>query len=304
MDTGSTDHIVTDKGQFSSYKESKELSVRCPNGNNTQVHGVGDVPLSMVDASGAKVNVVLRDVLHVPEYDVNLLSVEWATSHDATFKFEQNKACMTLSKGIKVNLQRDGRLYKLPLERNPMTFSNKDSQLWHNPFGHFNNEDLQRTLGKKIPQDEFCKVCPLGKLSTSPIAKDRKDKATEPSERVFSDVMGPFQTKSLNGFQYAVTFVCDYSKHCVVKFMKNKSEVLDKFKEYVADTKKPQILRSDNGTEYTSQAMKDFCVEKSTRQEFTVPETPQQNGVAERMNRTLVDMTRCLLIQSKLSKHY
>ncbi len=212
---------------------------------------------------------------------------------------------MTHSNGIKVNLQRDGRLYKLPLERNPMTFSsNKESQLWHNRFGHVNNEDLQRTLGKKIPQDEFCKVCPLGKLSTSPIAKDRKDKATEPSERVFSDVMGPFQIKGLNGFQYAVTFVCDYSKHCVVKFMKNKSEVLDKFKEYVADTKKPQILRSDNGTEYTSQAMKDFCVEKSIRQEFTVPETPQQNGVAERMNRTLVDMTRCLLIQSKLSKQY
>ncbi len=116
--------------------------------------------------------------------------------------------------------------------------------------------------------------------------------------------MGPFQTKSLNGFQIAVTFVCDYSKYCVVKFMKNRSQVLDKIKEYVADTKKPQFLRSGNGTEYTSQAMKDFCVEKSIRQEFTVPETPQQNGVAERMNRTLVDMTRCLLIQSKLSKQY
>ena len=84
---------------------------------------VGDVPLSMVDACGEQVDVVLRDVLHVPQYDVNLLSVERATCHDATFKFEQNKACVTLSNGVNVNLQRDGRLYKLPLEGNHMTFS-------------------------------------------------------------------------------------------------------------------------------------------------------------------------------------
>ena len=86
--------------------------------------------------------------------------------------------------------------------------------------------------------------------------------------------------------------------------MRNKSEVIDKFKEYIAENGTPRTLRSDNGAEYTSRKFKEFCRDLKVKQEFTVPETPQQNGVAERFNRTLVEMGRCLLIQAKLPKKY
>ena len=86
--------------------------------------------------------------------------------------------------------------------------------------------------------------------------------------------------------------------------MSNKSQVLDKFEEYVAENGTPRTLRSDNGAEYTSRQFKEFCRDSKVTQEFTVPETPQQNGVAERFNRTLVEMGRCLLIQAKLPKKY
>jgi transposase InsO family protein len=62
----------------------------------------------------------------------------------------------------------------------------------------------------------------------------------------------------------------------------------------------PQRLWTDNGAEYTSKQFKDYCRDSKIKQEFTVPETPHQNGVAERFNRTLVEMGRCLLIQAKL----
>ncbi len=86
--------------------------------------------------------------------------------------------------------------------------------------------------------------------------------------------------------------------------MSNKSQVLDKFKEYVAETGTRRRLQTDNGAEHTSKKFKEFCSDSKIKQEFTVPETPQQNGVAERLNRTLVEMGRCLLIQAKLTKKY
>ena len=108
----------------------------------------------------------------------------------------------------------------------------------------------------------------------------------------------------INRSKYAVSFIDEYTKYAVVKYMSNKSQVLDKFKEYVAENGTPRTLRTDNGAEYTSNKFKEFCRDSKIKQEFTVPETPQQNGVAERFNRTIVEMGRCLLIQAKLSKKY
>ena len=132
-----------------------------------------------------------------------------------------------------------------------------------------------------------------------------ENKAKEEAlELVCSHVLDPFEVASLNESKYAVLFIDEYTKYAVVKYMSNKSQVLDKFKEYVAENGTPITLRTDNGAEYTSNKFKEFCRDSKIKQEFTVPETPQQNGVAERFNRTIVEMGRCLLIQAKLSKKY
>ena len=65
-----------------------------------------------------------------------------------------------------------------------------------------------------------------------------------------------------------------------------------------------RVLRSDNGGEYRNAEMTRFCRQKMIKQEFTVPYNPEQNGMAERLNRTLVEMTRCMLIESKMDKTY
>ena len=114
----------------------------------------------------------------------------------------------------------------------------------------------------------------MGKQASQPIPK-------KALELVYSDVLGPFEAASLNGSKYAVTFIDEYTKYAVVKYMKNKSQVLDKFKEYVAENGTPRTLGTDNGAEYTAGKFKQFCRDSKIRQEFTVPETPQQNGVAE-----------------------
>ena len=79
---------------------------------------------------------------------------------------------------------------------------------------------------------------------------------------------------------------------------------MQKFKEYLAENGTRRILRSDTGTEYTSKSFKQFCTNNKIKREYIVPETPEQNGVAERNNRTVVETARSLLIETKLPKSY
>ncbi|KAE9311817.1 hypothetical protein PF008_g20107 [Phytophthora fragariae] len=112
--------------------------------------------------------------------------------------------------------------------------------------------------------------------------------------------MGPMQTKTPGGCTYAVTFIDDFSRHVTVYFMKKKAEVLEKFKMFKAGMenatgRKIKRIRSDNGGEYTGRLFKEYLSKQGIRHEKTVPYTPQQNGLAERMNRSLVGMARCML---------
>jgi hypothetical protein len=126
---------------------------------------------------------------------------------------------------------------------------------------------------------------------------------------VCSDIMGPVTPSTISGNQYAVTFIMMDTRFTRVYLMKKKDEMLNRFKEFQDDMKsqvgfKVKILRSDNGGEYRSHAMKDHCKKNGIRQEFTIPHNPEQNGMAERANRTLVEMTRCMLQDSGMGKQY
>ena len=176
--------------------------------------------------------------------------------------------------------------------------------LWHQRLEHLNKDDVKRTIGCGDNLKEVCETCALGKQTSKPVPKETQNKSQKPLELVYSDILGPFEVPSLNGSKFAITFIDEHSKYSVVKFMSKKSQAFEKFKEYVAESGTPQRLRTDNGAEYTSKQFKDYCRDSKIKQEFPVPETPQQNGVAERFNRTLVEMGRSLLIQAKLPKRY
>ena len=109
-------------------------------------------------------------------------------------------------------------------------------------------------------------------------------------------------------YRYFVTFIDDYSKYCFVYLIRQKSEVFTKFKELYNEAEtsglKISILRSDNGGEYTSKEFDKFLKEKGVIHQFSIPYLPQQNGVAERMNRTLQDAVRSMIVGAQLSKTY
>jgi hypothetical protein len=161
----------------------------------------------------------------------------------------------------------------------------------------------------KISDLSFCEGCVEGKIHRNPFKAVGEIRSTKKLQLIHSDVCGPMRTESLGGHKYFVTFIDDYSRYCCVYFLKQKSEVFSKFKEFESTFTNEsglQIgkLRSDNGGEYLSSEFSDYLKKKGIRHELTVPYSPQQNGVAERMNRTLIESARSMLSHARLPNRY
>ena len=108
------------------------------------------------------------------------------------------------------------------------------------------------------------------------------------------------KTRSLGGAWYFLIFVDDRSRFTWAYFIRRESDVFEYFKEFKIKVEKQtckyiKIIGSDQGGEYTSGAFRRYCTEYGIQQQFTVTDTPQQNGIAERINRTLVECARNML---------
>jgi transposase InsO family protein len=156
----------------------------------------------------------------------------------------------------------------------------------------------------QIQHEGICKGCALGKnVKGSFPSSDNRSK--EILELIHSDVCGPMTVASLNGYLYYVLFIDDHSRKTWIYFLKNKDGVLAKFQEFKAQVenltrRKIKVLRSDNGGEYTSKEFISFCIEVGIKRELTVPYNPQQNGVAERKNITIIEATKAMIHDQSL----
>ena len=127
-----------------------------------------------------------------------------------------------------------------------------------------------------------------------------RTRAKEPLKLIHTDVCGPMSTNSIGGARYFVTFIDDNSRKTFVYFLKTKDQVFTKFKEFRSmiqnqTGKRIKNIRSDNGGEYLSNNFKKFLKDHGIQHQVTVPYTPEQNGVAERANRIIVEAARSML---------
>jgi transposase InsO family protein len=125
---------------------------------------------------------------------------------------------------------------------------------------------------------------------------------------IHSDVCGHMTVPSLGNFVYHVLFIDDYSRNKWIYFLKAKDDVFNKFQEFKdlvenLFERKIKILRSDNGGEYTTKEFKYFCREASIKRELTTPYNPQQSGVAERKNGSIVESAKEMIHDQGLPMH-
>lgn len=148
--------------------------------------------------------------------------------------------------------------------------------------------------------------CVQRKHHRAPFHTSRK-RASEILDLVHSDVCGPMEEESIGGSKYFLTLIDDCTRKVFIFFMKRKSYVKQKIKEFkcfveTQPGKKLKVLRTDNGTEYLAGELQEMLKEDGVQHQTTMPYSPQQNGVAERFTRTIVERARTMLIEANLPK--
>jgi hypothetical protein len=188
--------------------------------------------------------------------------------------------------------------------------------LWHRRMGHVGYDNLAKLVngglvtGIPISASDFkaaagapaCTPCIQSKHARSSFTSS-DSKSTAVLELVHMDVCGPYQEASLGGAKYVATFLDDYSKLSVVKTIAFKSDVAEVVKDVITmletqSGKRVKKVRTDRGSEYVNSELDAFFRQKGILHQLTAAYTPEQNGAAERLNRTLNDRVRAMLIDS------
>jgi len=323
VDCGATAHIITDESRFISFDESFQPDkhyVELANGmksNNTAL-ARGDATVQIKDAEGRWINATLENALFIPSYPHDIFSVQSATTRGATVTFQPDHAELVYKDGTKFNILKNGRLYYLDvcdaISRDCVDCVNyaRDVNDWHEILGHCSYDDILKLEGVvdgmqvtgKPGKPGDCNVCLLGKMTQGRNRKPRA-RSTMPLQLVHTDLAGPIEPVSADGFKYAIAFTDDYSGVVFVYFLKNKSDTVEATERFLADSApfgNVKCLRSDNGSEFTSGAFNSLLKKHRIRHDTSAPYSPHQNGTAERQWRTLFEMGRCLLMQANIAK--
>nr|GEX47997.1 hypothetical protein [Tanacetum cinerariifolium] len=192
--------------------------------------------------------------------------------------------------------------------------SANESELWHRRVGHLNHKTMNRlvrhNLVKGLPSkcfdnDHTCVAYLKGKQHKASCKTKLVNSVTKPLHTLHMDLFGPSSVSSLNHKWYCLVVTDDFFRFTWTFFLKTKDETSGILRNFITEIEnlkdlKVKIIRSDNKGEFKNKEMNDFCSSKGIKREFSNAKTPQQNEVAERRNRTLIEAARTMLANAKL----
>jgi len=325
-DTGATSPMTPHRHWIRNYKPYV-VPVKLADDQIVYSAGVGTVMFKPVINGKECRPVEFSRVLHVPKLRSNLLSVLYLTRNKGVIVIIDSKQ-LKFKKGGNVLFTADidsnntaylNGVTVLPLQAEESTQIAStlpmDLTLWHRRLAHHNHDDVLKLHKEKLVHgmtlvasgtkpDPICEPCLAGKMHANPFPLS-KHRAKKPLELVHSDLHGPTQTRTHSGYRYWISFIDDYSRYRVVYLLKAKSEAFDAFKRFKALAEnqldaKIKTLRDDKGGEYMSNAFTKFTDDAGIVRQHTVRNRPQQNGVAERANRTMEERIVALLKEANL----
>ncbi|KAJ9560934.1 hypothetical protein OSB04_006094 [Centaurea solstitialis] len=270
----------------------------------------------------------LEDVYYVDQLRYNLMSVSQVCDKKFFTLFSDTE-CMILSPKFVVDeslillrTPRKDNVYYLDLNGMPSEVVNclfskasmTESTLWHRRMGHMNiktmNLLVKNQLVRGLPYKEFtlddnCVACLKGKQHKASHKSKSINTISAPLQLLHMDLFGPTNVMSIGKKSYCLVIIDDYSRFTWVFFLRTKDETSGLIKSFVKRVEnqanlRVKVIRSDNGTEFKNADLNSFCEDKGIERQFSAPRTPQQNGVAERRNRTLIEAARTMLADSKL----
>lgn len=275
---------------------------------------------AFVHIPGTAQQIELKDCLFVPNASATLISVGALTCDGYQIHIKDEKFVLRNAAGSFVTTAQRSKnmLYPLHGDRQLVALADVPVTLMelHARLGHVSPQATRHMvahghiIGVKLTNNtkKDCKSCEYGKMTRAPVAKQRSSGLAEAfGDIIYSDVwMSPIQSQG--GAKYFVSFTDDATRVSRLYFLKTKDQVLASFKKYVAwaETQqgaKVRVLHSDRGGEYTGNEFCQFLDLKGIQQKLTVHDTPEHNGVAERLNRTLLERARAILHASGLPKN-
>ncbi|KAJ9560080.1 hypothetical protein OSB04_005240 [Centaurea solstitialis] len=184
----------------------------------------------------------------------------------------------------------------------------------HRRMCHMNFKNMNKLVkgnlvrglpAKEFSCDDHCVSCLKGKQHKSTHKSKEINTISAPLQLLHMDLFGPTNVMSIGKKSYCLVIVDDYSRFTWVFFLRTKDETSGLIKPFVIRVEnktnlKVKVIRSDNGTEFKNADLNSFCEDKGIERQYSTPRTPQQNGVAERRNRTLIEAARTMLVDSKL----
>ena len=314
MDSGATHHMSPYKSDFADYAPCQgSVSL----GDKSSVGQIGVGSISFKTSQGAQLT--LTNVLHIPELKTRFMSTRALVQRGATVLFDRGSFQIAVNQRCIARGYLENNLYWLDTSKSSLNAHTRHAatplHVWHQRMGHMSHMALKThgpaaTSGMDIDASPLaiphsCLGCETGKSTRKPFSgSGRKTKRV--FEVVHSDLAGPMQTKSLQGSSYIATFIDDYSRHAVVYFIKSKDLFVSALQKFLAwgetqTTHKLKALHSDRGGEYLAGTVTNILDEKGIERHLTMPGSPQQNGKAERFNRTIMEKAMAMLHAAAMS---
>ncbi|GJZ71873.1 retrovirus-related pol polyprotein from transposon TNT 1-94 [Tanacetum coccineum] len=315
LDSGCSKHMFGDRSQLTNFVHKLLGTVKFGNDQVAKIMGYGDYQIG---------NVTISRVYYVEGLGHNLFLVGQFCNSNLEVAFRKHTCFVRNLEGVDLLLgSRGTNLYSLSIgdmmASSPICLFLKatktKSWLWHRRLSHLNfgainhlaRHGLVRGLPRiKFEKDHLCSVCAMGKSKKQSHKPKSEDTNQEKLYLLHMDLCGPMRVTSVNGKKYILVNMDDYSRFTWVNFLASKDEAPDfiiKFLKMIQNRLNATVrnICTDNGTEFVNQTLQDYYEQVGISHKTLVARTPQQNGVVERRNRTLVEAARTMLIYAKAS---
>ena len=334
IDSGTSSHVHSVRSDFAHVRKTKSNIHGFGNGTTT-VTGCGEAQLIACLPGRACTRLRLKDTCYTPKTSPSLVSVSRLDAANCYTLFGQGR-CVTFERADGGTLLRSAladknvvltgslgpdRLYHLdvPTDVSHLAAEHPHARIEaiHKNLAHLSYPVLidmirrGRLAGIKLTKGELssppppCPSCVRGKMTRASFPPSTDARPDCILSCVSTDLWGKGQVETPSSKHYIMTFTDHWSRWLWVAFLRNKSDAFGAFKEWLVlvereTGKKLKTLRADNGGEYLSNEFKSFCKEHGIRLETTSARTPEQNGIAERQNRSVIERVRVVLIESGL----